>query len=486
MSSETIDVLVRGGTVYSSSGRFRADLAIKDGKFVGIGLAENLPQAERVLDARGLCVLPGIWHPHCHFREPGHTNKEDFESGTRAAAAGGITFCVDQTNTDPHPTTLENFEAKRALVEGKAHIDFGLNGGGLYPEEIASLARAGAISIKIFNTRHPKEVYPYISDLGVVDHGLMYEIFEATADAGLMVSVHHDDVDWVKRMVYRDYIDKGRVDRQAYMEAYEKGYMYGHGMVAGLAASAYYARLAEVPLYVLHVGMMPVGAYDVLRFAKAQGQEIYGELEASSALMPRSQAEKVGPFAMVWAHSPEAAWDSVHDGTTDVIVTEHAPHTREEFEPGWQDNFSVPLGQTGVQEFLPLMLTQVNAERLTLEDLVRFCSENPARIFGQFPHKGAIQVGSDADLTLVDMDRRATLTSADMHSKTGLTSWEGMEVTGMPVYTVVRGRVVMDHGEITSEPGYGKFVPGAGAGRTAREEGPDSVTPPEQTLGVKP
>jgi hypothetical protein len=95
-------------------------------------------------------------------------------------------------------------------------------------------------------------------------------------------------------------------------------------------------------------------------------------------------------------------------------------------------------------------------------------------------------VGSDADLTLVDMDRRATLTSADMHSKTGLTSWEGMEVTGMPVYTVVRGRVVMDHGEITSEPGYGKFVPGAGAGRTAREEGPDSVTPPEQTLGVKP
>ena len=462
--SETIDVLVRGGTVYSPSGHFRADVAIKDEKFVGVGLAENLPPAERVLDARGLCVLPGIWHPHCHFREPGHTNKEDFESGTRAAAAGGITFCNDQTNTDPHPTTLENFEAKRELVEGKAHIDFGLNGGGLYPEEIGSLARAGAMSIKIFNTRHPKEVYPYISELGVVDHGLMYEIFEATADAGLMVSVHHDDVDWAKRMVFRDYIDKGRIDNRAYMEAYEKGYMYGHGMVAGLAASAYYARLAKVPLYVLHMGVMPVGAYDVMRFAKNElGQEIYGEMEATSMLMSRAQAEKVGPFTYLWAHSPEAAWRSIEEGTSDVIVIEHAPHAQEEVEPGWQDNFSVPLGVTGVQEFLPLMLTQVNEGRLTLEDLVRLCSENPARIFGQFPHKGAIQEGSDADLTLVDMDRRATLTSADMHSKTGLTSWEGMEVTGMPVYTLVRGRVVMDHGNVLSESGFGKFVPGAGA-----------------------
>lgn len=467
--SEAVDVLVKGGTVYSSSGHFRADIAIEDGRFVGIGSAEEMPPAKRELDARGLCVLPGIWHPHCHFRDPGHTHKEDFESGTRAAAAGGITFCIDQTNTEPHPTTLETFEAKRELAESKAHIDFGLNGGGLYPEQIGKLARAGAISIKIFNTRHPKEVYPYISDLGVVDHGLMYEIYEATAEAGLMVSVHHDDVDWVRRMVYRDYIDKGRVDRKAYMEAYEKGYMYGHGMVAGLASSAYYAKLAGVPLYVLHVGMMPAGAFDVLRFAKSQGQKIYGELEASSALMPRSQAEKVGPLAMIWAYNPEASWDSLRDGTTDVIVIEHAPHTREELEPGWQDNFSVPLGQTGVQEFLPLMLTQVNEGRLTLENLVRFCSENPARIFGQYPRKGAIQEGSDADLTIVDMDQSAVLTAADMHSKTGFTSWEGMAVRGMPVYTVVRGHVVMDHGKVLSEPGFGKFVPGVGARPSASD-----------------
>jgi dihydroorotase-like cyclic amidohydrolase len=146
--------------VYSPSGRFRADLAIKDGKFVGLGLPRTCPRPNGCWTLGGYACCRVFGTRTVTFREPGHTNKEDFESGTRAAAAGGITFCVDQTNTSPHPTTLENFEAKRALVEGKAHIDFGLNGGGLYPEEIGSLAQAGAISIKIFNTRHPKGSLP--------------------------------------------------------------------------------------------------------------------------------------------------------------------------------------------------------------------------------------------------------------------------------------------------------------------------------------
>ena len=464
MLSQPIDLLVRGGTVYTSGGHSRADVAIHDEKIVGIGQAEHLPPARHVLDADGLGVLPGIWHTHCHFREPGHTHKEDFGTGTLAAAAGGVTFCLDQTNNSPHPTSLESFLAKRELVASKAHVDFGLYGGGLHPGEIEPIARAGAMAIKIFNTRHPKDAYPYIPELGVLDHGLMYEIFEAVAASGLVVSVHHDDTDWTRRLVFRDYIDRGRTDNRAYMEAYERGYMYGHGMVAGLAASLYYARLAGARLYVLHVGVMPVGAYEMLRHAKRElGQQVYGEMELTAMLMDRAQAEKVGPYTYLWAHSPEAAWEALGGGVADVLQLEHAPHTREEVEPGWRDNFSIPLGVTGVQEFVPLLLTQVNAGRLTLEDVARFCSENPARVFGQFPRKGAIRVGSDGDLTIVDMDRRGVLTAADMRSKTGLTSWEGVAVTAMPVYTVVRGRVVMDHGTVLAEPGFGRFIPGSAA-----------------------
>jgi dihydroorotase-like cyclic amidohydrolase len=210
---------------------------------------------------------------------------------------------------------------------------------------------------------------------------------------------------------------------------------------------------------------MPVGAYEMIRHAKQElGQRVYAELEAAAMLMTRQQAEKIGPFTYLWAHSPEAARKSLSNGVTDVIVGEHAPHTREEVSPGWQDNFSVPLGITGAQEFIPLMLDQVNSGILSLEDLTRFCAENPAKIFGLYPQKGTIQVDADADFTLVDMGKKAVLTAKDMYSRTGFTSWEGVQVCGIPVYTIGRGQVIMKDGKIEAKPGRGRFMPGMAAG----------------------
>jgi dihydroorotase-like cyclic amidohydrolase len=202
----------------------------------------------------------------------------------------------------------------------------------------------------------------------------------------------------------------------------------------------------------------------MIRHAKQElGQTVYAELEATSMLMTKSQAEKIGPFTYLWAHSPDEARKSLANDVTDVIVVEHAPHTREEVNPGWEDNFSVPLGVTGAQEFVPLMLDQVNRGLLTLEDLTRFCSENPAKIFGLYPQKGTIRANADADFTIVDMGRKMVLTEKDMYSRTGFTSWEGMEVSGVPVYTIVRGQVVMENGKIAASPGCGRFVPGKAA-----------------------
>lgn len=456
------DLLIKNALIYRSDATQTANILVSGGKIVALADVNGPePKAEKVIDAKGLAVLPGLIHVHCHFREPGHIYKEDFTSGSSAAAAGGITFCLDMTNNTPHPTTRETFRQKRETVEKKSLIDFGLYGGGLYPKATAELAAEGAIAIKIFNTRHVKEVYPYISELGVVDHGILYELFEAVADTGLMTSVHHDDSEWCRRLTFRDYIDQGKTTNADYMECYKKGYMYGHGMVAGLAASLYYARLTNVKLHVLHMGVMPVGAFEMIRHAKFDlGQDVSTELEAASLFMNEQQARKVGPYAYLWAHSPEYGWESIRDGSTDILVGEHAPHSVEDVEPGWKDNFSVPLGMTGAQEFIPLTLNAVNEGRLTLHDVVRLCSENPAKRFGLFPNKGAIQVGADADFTIVDMNKTNTFTKADMYSKAGHTSWEGMSVKGMPVYTIVRGKTVMDHGKIVAEPGHGKFVPG--------------------------
>jgi dihydroorotase len=215
---------------------------------------------------------------------------------------------------------------------------------------------------------------------------------------------------------------------------------------------------------VLHLGVMPVGAYEMIRHAKFDlGQQVTAELECTSMFMTRAQMEKVGPFVYSWAHSPADAWNSVKSGVTDILVLEHAPHTREDVEPGWTDTFSVPLGMTGAQEFVPLVLDAVNKGQLTLSDVVRYTAGQPARTFGVFPRKGVIQVGADADFTIIDMKRETLFRAQDMLTKSGHTSWEGMTAKGAPVYTLVRGSIVMRDGRVEGAAGYGRFVPGVAA-----------------------
>jgi len=453
-------LLIKNGTLVYAHGRYKGNIVVKDEKIIAIVSQEQKVEADKTIDAEGKYILPGIWHSHCHFREPGVTEKEDFESGTRCAAAGGITFVIDQTNNDPAPTTLKTFLSKKELVEKKSLVDFGLYGGGLIPEEISKIAAAGAIGIKVFNTRHVNEVYPYITSLAVTDHGLLYEIYEETAKTGLVCSVHHDDSEWTKRLVFRDYINKGKIDIYSYIDAYEKGYMYGHGMVSGLASSLYLAKISGVRLYVLHLGVMPEEAYDLIDFAKKRGQHVYAELEACAFLISKEMAKRIGPKTYLFAKNPEKAWESIYSGITDVLVLEHAPHTGKEIELGWKDNFSAPLGVIGIQEFLPLMLNEVNEGSLALEKLVELTSENPAKIFGIYPRKGTIQLGGDADFSIVDMNQEMTLSSEKSFSKSGWTAFDNVKVKGMPTHTIVRGQVVFENGEIKGHPGLGRFVPG--------------------------
>ena len=461
MNDIPFDLVIHGGEVMLPEGRKHATVAVNGEKIMAIFEPGTPVTGRKAIDAKGKVVLPGLWHVHVHFRDPGHTYKEDFESGTRAAALGGITCCLDMTNNDPHPTTLDTFTRKRDMVSEKALIDFGLYGGGLYPATVKDLAREGAIAIKVFNTRHVKDVYPYISELGVVDHGILYEIFEKVAEQNLVCSVHHDDSEWCKRLVFRDYINQGKTTVEDYFESYARGYMYGHGMGAGLAASLYFARLAKVKLHVLHMGVMPAETNELMRHAKFDlGQDVTGEMEAAALFMNREQAQKVGPNAYLWAYNPEAHWKALSNGSADILVGEHAPHTFQETAPGWQDNFSVPLGITGAQECIPLVLNAVNEGRLTLEDVARLCARVPAQRFGLFPRKGHISVGADADFTVVDMNKPNLFTAANMATRAGHTSWEGIATRGMPVHTIVRGSMVVENGLVVGKPGSGKFQPG--------------------------
>jgi dihydroorotase-like cyclic amidohydrolase len=452
------DTIIRNGTLVTGDERFRADVVVEDGTIAAIE-AGATADADREIDASGRHVLPGLIHPHCHFRDPGLTHKEDFYTDQRAAAAGGYTFTIDQTNTDPAPTDLEAWRVKRDRAEQLCILDHNHYAAARYPETIADLADTGTVGFKIFNTRHPTDTYPYDNELAVTDRGLLYELYERIAATDRPVAVHHDQSDWVEHVVERDYLEPGKTTAADLHEAYDRGVLYGEGMVMGLAVSLELARLTGVELYVLHAGMMKSGDHDLIARARDRGQTVHAELECLPFMVDEERRAEYGPYAVVSGKDPSVAAERVRDGWATTMVNEHAPHTREEIEPGWEDAWHLPLGLMGSQEHLPHVLTWVNEGRFELEDVVRLEAENPARIFGLYPRKGSIQVGTDADFTIVDMDRERTFTEDMVESKSGWTLFDGETFTGWPVRTVVRGESVMVDGEIRAEQGDGEFVP---------------------------
>ena len=452
-----VDTVLKNGKVCTSRDIFEADIAIAGGKIVAIGKPLNLPEAGEVIEAKGKYVIPGLWHTHCHFRDPGMTHKEDFESGHRCAAAGGITFCIDQPNTDPHPSTLENWNLRRGIAEKKCIVDYNHYAPAVIGEEIPKLAEAGAIGFKMWNTVAPKIKYPHIPELVVLNHGAIHELYEIVAKTGLPILVHHDNSDWVKWMVEREYLSKGRTTAKDFQDAYDRGINFGHGMVMGLAVSLYIAKLTGVRLFVAHVGLPKVPEeYDMvlIQHARSRGQTVYTELEMTPFVVDKEKAEKYGPYAWAWGKDPKIAWDWIRNGLVDVALIEHAPHTKEEIEPGWKNMWETPPPILATQEFLPMMLTNVNKGNLSLNDLVRVTSENPAKIFGLYPKKGAINVGSDADLTVIDMEKEQKFTKEMVQSKSGWSIFEGDTFKGWPVQTIVRGKTVMKDGKITGKPAY--------------------------------
>jgi dihydroorotase (multifunctional complex type) len=454
-----VDTIIKNGTITTSQDTFTADIAVDQGKIVAIGTPSNLPEGNEIIDVKDKVVIPGLWHTHCHFRDPGMTHKEDFESGHRCAACGGITFTIDQTNTIPIPSTLENWMMKREIAERKCLVDYNHYAAAIVPTEIKRLADAGTLGFKMFNTMGLKAKYPHVPELSIQNHGLMHELYEEIAKTGLPVLVHHDDVEWVRWWVDKEYISKGRTAAKDYQEAYDRGIVYGHGMVMGLAVSLYIAKLTGVKLFISHVGLAKEYDIEIIRHAQSLGQKVYTELEMIPYLVDKKKADQYGPYAPFWGKDPNVAWEWIRKGWVDVVLTEHAPHTKEELEAGWKNSWDTPPSILATQEFLPFMLTNVNKGNLTLKDLVRVTSENPAKIFGLYPRKGTIQIGTDADLTVVDMNKEMKFTRSMVQSKSGWTIFDGDTFKGWPVQTIVRGKTVMKDGNIVGKPGQGKFIP---------------------------
>lgn len=443
-----VDLVVRNGRVATPHGIVEASIGVDEGRIVSITKDAFAPKADVVVDAKGCFVLPGMIDMHVHFRDPGFPEREDFETGTRAAAAGGVTTAADMPNTVPSVTSVEAFEAKRKIAEGKALVDFALIGGAgaLSRETLISLAEAGVAAFKTFMTARFKEL--------AASDGQMLENFAAIAETGRPCLIHAENEDIVSRWRERARA-LGRRDPLAHAEF--------RPPIAEVEATMRTILLAEETPVHLHVCHMTAkGAVDILAWAKARGINVTGETSPNYLLLTADAMRRLGPYAKIDPplRGPEdqrRLWEALRSGTLDVVASDHAPYTEEEKERGWEDIFEAPSGSVAIETTLPLMLDQVNRGALKLERLVEVFSANPARILGLYPRKGVIQVGADADLVIADLKRDFIIKGENLHSRQKKTPFEGYRGRGLPLTTLVRGETVMEDGDVIGRPGYGKF-----------------------------
>jgi allantoinase len=429
------------------SGLNKGSVIVDSGVIQGI-VKSGEPRADRVIDASGKLVLPGMIDMHVHLRDPGFPERENFESGTRAAAAGGVTTVIDMPNTVPATVTEEAFKQKQKIANRKSLVDFAFIGGaGEIPEKnIIKMAELGAVGFKSFLIARFKELAA--SDYTLLKH------METLAELDLPLLVHAENGDIVDKCM-EEAQKSGRTDPTAHCDF--------RSPIAEIEATMRCVVLAEETGAHLHIcHMTAAGAVNVLEWAQLRGQMVTGETSTNYLLFTRETMEERGPYAKVdpplrGKGDQNRLWEALNNGVIDVLASDHAPYTKEEKEKGWDNIFDAPSGGVVVETTLPLMLNAVNNDRISIERLVEVFSSNPAQMNGFYPKKGDLTPGADADIVIVDMERPFKIKGEELHTIQKITPYEGMSGKGMPVMTFVRGELVCEEGEIVGKAGYGEF-----------------------------
>jgi dihydroorotase (multifunctional complex type) len=454
------DLVVRSSDIVTPAGRLRGQIGIKNERIAALLDDAVKVSATRTIDAGECPVIPGLIDTHCHFRDPGYTHKEDFYSGTVAAASGGVTTVFDMPNVDPPTTTPERLRAHLENAQSKSVVDFGHNASGVVPENIAALAEGGATAFKVWMMQDIGRDYPHPPGTSVTNHAVLYQIFEEVAKTGLPLYIHPHDQELYDLSVSRCIETMGTDFR-----SYARALRYGDGVILNTAIATIleFQRSVGTRLHVLHLSTRE-GIKMVAR-AKAEGRPVTAEANPFAMFVTNDwdNIEKKGPFALgFWVPEEDnpSMWDAVSGGTIDVVGSDHGPHTREEKEVGWTDMYKAPGGSPFIEQYLRLLLTEVNKGRLTLERVVELCCSNPARLTGYAGIKGSIIVGADADLVVLDMDTEDVLHAEQSHYRCGWMPSEDFPVKGKPVLTVLRGNVIMENGEVAAEAGSGRLLRG--------------------------
>ena len=453
-----LDLVLTGGKVVLPDSVVDASVGVADGKIVFISANGWVPKAREVVDLAGKVVFPGFIDTHVHFRDPGLTYKEDFTTGSRAAAAGGITTVVDMPNNKPVINKTKDFIAKRDDAAKKSIVDFALYAGATDLGEIPGMLGAGAIGVKIFMVADPKSGYPHDPALFTGDDGMLYDTLRTAKREGTYCAVHPTNQEIFAHESKKKWA-AGTTTPDDFVEAY-----FGENCVSDHTAMATLiemSRASGAHVHILH--LRSETGVKIIQHAKDEGLNLTMEVNPKYFLHTAEDMKRMGPLCTPYG-LPDSVRHSlmkaVEDGKVDVLGSDHAPHSRQELEPGWKDAWSIPFGNPQLDHYVSALLTCVNEGTFSLRSLARTLAENPAKLIGVFPKKGAIRIGSDADFTVVDLAARGTFDDKNLGTKVQWSPYTGRAYTGRPVMTIVRGNVVMRDGTVTGQPGGGQFVNG--------------------------
>src|SRR5213596_4015524 len=463
-----MSVLIKGGRIVTAADDYVADIYVEDETVTLIGESLDQP-ADKVIDASGKYVLPGMVDPHTHLDMPfgGTVTIDDVESGQTSAAFGGTTTHVDFIIQPQGSSFADAIADWRSKATGKQVIDMGYHmavtdlheGGSL--EELATLPDEGITSYKLFMA--------YKGAL-MVDDETLFKTMEVAAETGALVMVHAENGDAIDVLV-----------KKALAEGHTEPHWHAltrppetEGEATNRAIQL--ARVAGSPLYVVHVSCKE--AVEPIQLAREKGWDVWGETCTQYFFVDYTFLERPDFEGAKYVYTPpprdkanqDVLWNAVRTDTLSAISTDHCAFLWDGQKTMGKDDFSkIPNGGPGLEDRLKMIHHfGVREGRITLNRMVELLATNPAKLFGLYPRKGTVAVGSDADIVVFDPEKRVTISAATHHSKADYNLFEGTEVTGTPEVVLLRGNVLVEGDEFIAAPGIGQFVARAKFGQELR------------------
>lgn len=453
------DLNVIDGVIVTSKRIIKAGIGIKDGKIVSISKKEDLFSAKKVLRVKDCIIMPGMIDSHVHIRGPSFSHREDFQTGTVAAAAGGITTIAEMPVSSLPTSDIDTLLKRIKVASDNSYVDFSFYAGAGTSniKKIEGLARGGVVGFKTFLMPPPEGREQEFYGLCTSDWESFREILRLIKKTGLFLAIHAEDNEIIGRETKRIKSLGGKN---------LKAFSHSRPPISEIQAIKNVIesqKLVNTKISICHVST-PEGI-EIINKAKEKGLDIHAETCPQYLFLNEEKASKFGSFARVKPPIRKESlrkklWSQFRNGLVDIISSDHAPYLPSEKEKSGDNIWLAPDGIPGLELSLPLLLNKVSDNEINYYDIVKYFSENPAKLLGLYPAKGSLEIGTDADLVIIKPDVKSKISLNDLCSKSKESAkvYENWNLSHKIIFTICRGKIVFKEGKIIGQPGYGNYI----------------------------